>query len=72
MPEKLPKMLGLAVQNVSDHMKPAILNSLFPALGSLMHGVSFRYPDNVCHEPHFMSGLVGKALWWQYRRRNWV
>jgi len=59
MPENMPKMLSLAVQNVPDHMKPSILNSLFPALGSVMHGVSFRYPDNVLHEPHFMCGIVG-------------
>lgn len=59
MPETLPKFLNLAVQNAPEHMKPAILNSLFPAMGSLMHGVGFRYPDNVLHEPHFMCGIVG-------------
>jgi len=59
MPDCLPKMLSLAVQNVPDHMKPAIINSVFPALGSLMHNVSFRYLDNVLHEPHFMCGIVG-------------
>lgn len=59
VPESLPRFLSLATQNVPEHIKPAILNSLFPALGSLMHGVSFRYPDNVLHEPHFMSGMVG-------------
>jgi len=59
LPDRLPRMLTLAVQNVPQHMKPAILNSLFPALGSLMHNVSFRYPDNVLHEPHFMCGIVG-------------
>ena len=40
-------------------MKAAISNSLFPAFGSLMHNVGFRYPDNVFHEPHFMCGLIG-------------
>ncbi|MBQ0034518.1 MAG: hypothetical protein KBS77_04415, partial [Bacteroidales bacterium] len=59
MPENLPKMLSFATVNVPQHMKPAILNSLFPALGSLMHNVYFRFPDNVAHEPHFMCGLVG-------------
>lgn len=44
LPESLPRLLHLAVQNAPEHMKPAILNSLFPALGSLMHGVTFRYP----------------------------
>jgi len=59
LPESLPKILNLATRNAPEHMKPAILNSLFPALGSLMHGVGFRYPDNVYHEPHFMCGIVG-------------
>jgi len=59
LPESLPKILNLATQNVPEHMKPAILNSLFPAFGSLMHHVGFRYPDNVYHEPHFMCGIVG-------------
>lgn len=59
VPENLPKLLNLASQNAPEHMKPAILNSLFPALGALMHNVGFRYPDNVFHEPHFMCGMVG-------------
>lgn len=59
LPESLPRVLTLATQNVPDHMKAAIINSLFPALGSLMHNVGFRYPDNVYHEPHFMCGIVG-------------
>lgn len=59
LPESLPRMLTLATQNVPEHMKAAVLNSIFPALGSLMHHVGFRYPDNVYHEPHFMCGMVG-------------
>lgn len=62
LPDSLPKILNIAVQNAPEHMKPAILNSLFPALGSLMHGVSFRYPDNVLHETHFMCGMVGPMI----------
>jgi len=58
-PQKLPKLLKLAAENAPEHMKPAILNSVFPALGALMHNVGFRYPDNVYHEPHFMCGIVG-------------
>ena len=41
-------------KNAPDHMKVAISNSLFPAFGSLMHNVGFRYSDNVFHEPHFV------------------
>ena len=59
MPKPLPKMLHLAIKNAPYHMKVAISNSLFPAFGSLMHNVGFRYPDNVFHEPHFMCGLIG-------------
>lgn len=59
MPQMLPNVLRLATSNVPEHMKPAIMNSLFPALGSLMHHVKFRYPDNVYHEPHFMCGMIG-------------
>ena len=59
MPKPLPQMLHLAIKNAPEHMKAAISNSLFPAFGSLMHNVKFRFPDNVCHEPHFMCGLVG-------------
>jgi len=58
-PKNLPKLLSLVAKNAPDHMKPAILNSVFPALGALMHNVGFRYPDNVFHEPHFMCGIVG-------------
>ena len=59
MPKPLPQMLHLAIKNAPEHMKAAISNSLFPAFGSLMHNVGFRYPDNVFHEPHFMCGLIG-------------
>jgi len=59
MPKNLPPVLKLITKNVPDHMRPAIANSVFPALGALMHDVRFRYADNVCHEPHFMCGMVG-------------
>lgn len=59
MPQKLPKLLSLAVSKVPAHMKAAVANSVFPALGSLMHNVSFRFIDNADHETHFMCGLIG-------------
>lgn len=62
MPKPLPQMLHLAIKNAPEHMKAAISNSLFPAFGSLMHNVGFRYPDNVFHEPHFMCGLIGPEV----------
>lgn len=46
MPKCMPKMLSVTAENVPNHMKTAILNSLFPALGSLMYGVTFRNPGS--------------------------
>jgi len=60
IPENIPDILRLATKNVPAHMKPAVMNSVFPALGALMHNVRFRYIDNVTHEPHFMCGMVGR------------
>jgi len=59
MPKKLPDLLAFSSKKVPEHMKPAVINSLFPAFGSLMHNIRFRYIDNVYHEPHFMCGMVG-------------
>jgi AraC-like DNA-binding protein len=39
--------------------KPAVANAVFPALGAHLHGVKFRYWDNVEHEGTFMNILIG-------------
>ena len=60
MPSKLPPLIKLLTKNVPWFYKPAVANAVFPALGAHMHGVKFRYWDNVDHEPTFMNVLVGR------------
>ncbi len=60
MPKKLPPLIKLLTKNVPWFYKPAVANAVFPALGAHMHGVKFRYWDNVDHEPTFMNVLVGR------------
>ena len=60
MPKKLPPLVKLLTKNVPWFYKPAVANAVFPALGAHLHGVKFRYWDNVDHEPTFMHVLVGR------------
>ena len=60
MPKKLPKLIQLLTKNVPDFYKPAVANAVFPALGCHLHGVKFRYWDNVDHEATFMNVLIGR------------
>ena len=60
MPKKLPPLIRLLTKNVPWFYKPAVANAVFPALGAHMHGVKFRYWDNVEHEPTFMNILIGR------------
>lgn len=60
MPQRLPPLLRLLTRNVPDFYKPAVANAVFPALGAHLHGVKFRYWDNVDHEATFMSVLIGR------------
>ena len=59
MPKELPSLIKLLTKNVPDFYKPAVASAVFPALGTHLHGVRFRYVDNVDHEPTFMNLLVG-------------
>ena len=59
MPKKLPPLLKLLTKNVPWFYKPAVANAVFPALGAHLHGVKFRYWDNVEHEATFMNVLIG-------------
>ena len=59
MPKKLPPLLKLLTKNVPWFYKPAVANAVFPALGVHLHGVKFRYWDNVEHEATFMNVLIG-------------
>ncbi len=55
MPKRLPPLIRLLTKNVPDFYKPAVANAVFPALGVHLHGVKFRYWDNVDHEATFVS-----------------
>ncbi len=59
LPKKLPPLIRLLTSNVPPLYKPAVASAVFPALGAHMHGVKFRYWDNVDHEPTFMGVLIG-------------
>ena len=60
MPKKLPPLIKLLTKNVPWFYKPAVASALFPALGVHLHGVKFRYWDNVEHEATFMNVLIGR------------
>ena len=60
MPKKLPPLIKLLTKNVPMFYKPAVANAVFPALGAHLHGVKFRYWDNVEHEATFMNILIGR------------
>ena len=58
MPQRLPKLLQLLTSKVPQMYKAAVCEGVFPALGIHLHGVKFRYWDNVEHEPTFMNVLI--------------
>lgn len=60
LPKKLPPLLQLLTKNVPWLYKPAVANAVFPALAAHLHGVRFRYWDNVEHEATFMNVLIGR------------
>ena len=60
MPKKLPPLIRLLTKNVPWFYKPAVAAAVFPGLGVHLHGVKFRYWDNVDHEATFMNVLIGR------------
>ena len=60
MPKRLPPLIKLLTKNVPAFYKPAVANAVFPALAAHLHGVKFRYWDNVDHEATFMNVLIGR------------
>ena len=60
MPKRLPPLIRLLTKNVPWFYKPAVASAVFPALGVHLHGVRFRYWDNVEHEATFMNVLIGR------------
>ena len=59
LPKKLPPLIKLLTSNVPPLYMPAVASAVFPALGAHLHGVKFRYWDNVEHEATFMNILIG-------------
>ena len=60
MPKRLPPLIKLLTKNVPWFYKPAVASAVFPALAAHLHGVKFRYWDNVDHEATFMNILIGR------------
>ena len=60
MPQELPALIGLLTKNEPQYYKPAVASAVFPALAAHLHGVKFRYWDNVDHEATFMNVLIGR------------
>ena len=58
MPEVLPPALSLLVQNTPERMQAAVAMAAFPALGTHLHEVYFRYADNKNYEPAFLTLLI--------------
>lgn len=51
MPSRLPGFVRHTISKVPDYMRPAAANAMFPPAVAQMRNVSFRYIDNVLHEP---------------------
>ena len=60
LPKILPPLLAHLTCKVPTIYKPSVAMSVFPALGAHLSGVTFRYIDNVEHEPTFMCVLMAK------------
>ncbi len=60
LPKRLPPLIKLLTRNVPWYYKPAVASAVFPALAAHLHGVKFRYWDNVEHEATFMNVLIGR------------
>ncbi len=58
LPHPLPEPLRSLSAKAPDYYRPAICEAVFPALAAHLHGVRFRYWDNVEHEATFMNVLV--------------
>ncbi len=62
MPKILPGFVRHTISKVPDYMRPAAANGLFPSAVAQMRNVSFRYIDNVLHEPCCsMEGCVAPS-----------
>lgn len=61
MPKDLPPLIALLLSFMPDVYKPAVANSVFPALGAHLHETYFPYVDNVKHEATLMCCLMAET-----------
>lgn len=61
MPIRLPGFVKHTISKVPEFMRPAAANGLFPPAAEQMNNVTFRFIDNVTHEPTFMEGCVAPS-----------
>ena len=62
MPERLPGFIKHTISKVPEYMRPAAANALFPPSAAQMNNVSFRFIDNVLHEPGSkMEGCIAPS-----------
>ena len=58
--EQLPPLIRLLTSKVPIQYKPCVSHAVFPALGTHLGNVQFRYIDNVLHHATFMCVLMAK------------
>ena len=58
MPKRLPPYIKLLVSRTPAIYKSAVAHAIFPSTATHLHGVQFRYIDNVLHEATFMNTLM--------------
>ena len=61
MPKTLPRLIRLLTQNTPDIYKATVAHAVFPALGTHLHEVQFRYTDNVLHEATLMNMAMAET-----------
>lgn len=58
MPEQLPPSLQFLVSNTPERMQAAVAMAAFPAFGTHLREVFFKYADNKRYEPAFLNLLI--------------
>ena len=58
LPEQLPPALQLLVSNTPERMQAAVALAAFPAFGTHLCEVHFKYADNKAYEPAFLNLLI--------------
>ena len=58
MPVRLPPLIKLLVSKTPKIYRPAVAHAVFPALATHLWKTTFRYIDNVEHEPTLMNVLM--------------